>query len=469
MIKFRSHTKARLFLVLFTISILLAACGGEGVDMGDKYVHGQDSQFFYSPVFEEGPYLATTEDGYYFVINAFVYFIDKETLKAVPLCNKPNCKHDSDECNAAFHTYDNFLSFYKGSLYVKGEAPDKEERALKNYIYQVSLDGSERKTVLEYKDGFQFGEPKTIHRGYIYFENITPFIWESINVGASISRYDLKDPSEREILFESDLEDANVRLGSIYGNYLYFYELGYRGEENISRSMIYNLETGEIKEMGNLGDDKIHPHFSTIFGGKLMYLGALYITDYDDYDVVEELGGKDAYLKAKNLTTIPLYEADLWGENPKKVMDINIINSNSDIIADSDYVYEYSYNYYRFLERRWLQEEGSEADPNECLKNRYLKVMDKDFNEVAMVDIGSLNLPGNYLQIYLTQGEHIFLKAFDRGNVDDTDYADGLNDGDEVLYVIDKKDFGKEKVEVREILRRQIQDMGWSIDYNELP
>lgn len=55
----------------------------------------------------------TVEKGYFGVINGLLYYVDFETMNAVPICNKPDCRHISwmedrnTKCNAAliFGTY----------------------------------------------------------------------------------------------------------------------------------------------------------------------------------------------------------------------------------------------------------------------------------------------------------------------------------------------------------------------------
>lgn len=49
----------------------------------------------------------TVEKGYFGVINGLLYYVDFETMNAVPICNKPDCRHISwmedrnTKCNAA--------------------------------------------------------------------------------------------------------------------------------------------------------------------------------------------------------------------------------------------------------------------------------------------------------------------------------------------------------------------------------
>ena len=58
----------------------------------------------------------TVEKGYFGVINGLLYYVDFETMNAVPICNKPDCRHISwmedrnTKCNAANTDIWNFIS-----------------------------------------------------------------------------------------------------------------------------------------------------------------------------------------------------------------------------------------------------------------------------------------------------------------------------------------------------------------------
>ena len=49
--------------------------------------------------------IAAAEDGYYYVTNEdFLVYFDINTGDTVPVCAKPDCMHDNDECNACLNT-----------------------------------------------------------------------------------------------------------------------------------------------------------------------------------------------------------------------------------------------------------------------------------------------------------------------------------------------------------------------------
>ena len=95
------------------LCVCLTGCGGTNQkDYGENYNQEQDAQNF-SMIRNA----AATENGFYVLQDQYVYFIDKKSKKAVPLCGKPNCKHKDNSCNAHF-THPENIQVYAGNLYV---------------------------------------------------------------------------------------------------------------------------------------------------------------------------------------------------------------------------------------------------------------------------------------------------------------------------------------------------------------
>ena len=110
-------------------------------------------------------------------------YFDIATKSYIPLCNKPNCQHDSEECNAFFNNYSivgdvtyisNYIQYYDGYVYVIAV----DEKSGYVYLYQISPDGSSSKEYMTlYKADLSsvngevdFHSPNVcIHRGYVYF------------------------------------------------------------------------------------------------------------------------------------------------------------------------------------------------------------------------------------------------------------------------------------------------------------
>ncbi len=92
--------------------------------------------------------MTSCKEGYYFTKDEFLYFIDKDTLQTVPLCNKPDCEHNIEcpDCNAylpveQYLTYFG-LYYYNSNIYILGTDGELNSKSL--YLYEISKDGKER-------------------------------------------------------------------------------------------------------------------------------------------------------------------------------------------------------------------------------------------------------------------------------------------------------------------------------------
>lgn len=174
-----------MFISLALILVLsLAACGANGLEQAavidvnteqnaPGYVEGEDYQIqasmwanHYAARFTKG------ENGYYY--NIFgpaspLMFYDVNSGIAVPVCNRPNCSHTAENCNASlgFLTGVEFIQYYDGNLYAFGyEGMDIS----KANLYWVSTDGATRGKLgtLYNFVGDNTGYDALIHRGYAY-------------------------------------------------------------------------------------------------------------------------------------------------------------------------------------------------------------------------------------------------------------------------------------------------------------
>lgn len=173
----------RLFLASSVGLFLLSACGKTAAENKvDESVPAEfdamDSDFEYQ-------FVAESEDGYYFWEHMGedqyyprLMFLDKVSDRVVPLCNKPDCMHDTKECNAYFPNLNfgedgidkHYLQYYEGSLYAVGVSSE-------NYVtlFRIAADGSEWEisTALYRADYADTGHWRTldilIDNGYVYY------------------------------------------------------------------------------------------------------------------------------------------------------------------------------------------------------------------------------------------------------------------------------------------------------------
>ena len=245
------------FLCMLTAGLfLLSACGNtKQKDTNDvaapMEVNTIASDFEYR-------HIAESENGYYFWerMNADQYdtrlmFMDKESGRVVPLCNRPDCGHEGRECNAYFSGLNigadgidkQYLQYYEGSLYAVGLSAD-------DYVvlFRIKADGSEWEIVTklyrtDYAATGHWHSPELlIEEGYVYFVDWKQKIkkLERIPIGGGAS----------EVVFEGDSDALEVQIFRMKSNegFLYFQVLNF--SDNIYENAVgglycCNTETGQ--------------------------------------------------------------------------------------------------------------------------------------------------------------------------------------------------------------------------------
>ena len=165
--------------------------------------------------------LGCSDYGYYYKSdNDFIYFFDKNAKKSVPLCNKAECEHCDEQCNAYFNrTYHlSYIQYYDGNVYTLSYSMD-------GYVYlsKISEDGSSREQYMTlYKQeltttdgGTNYRFPEIcIHRDYVYFvipKEETPKLYR-MKLGGE----------ELEVVFELKGERASIYRIRPYGDFVFF-------------------------------------------------------------------------------------------------------------------------------------------------------------------------------------------------------------------------------------------------------
>lgn len=145
--------------------------------------------------------------------NNYLYYIDRKSQAATPLCNKPNCSHNSVDCNAYFNLFvnasgesANVVQYYDGNLYIVVKDEDAMGNFLGNILYKVTPDGSTREKLIEFKDGISHW---LIHKGYFYFSQdkfADDIDSSSVYDSFSIKRYKINNiKSKPEEIFNSKI------------------------------------------------------------------------------------------------------------------------------------------------------------------------------------------------------------------------------------------------------------------------
>lgn len=152
----------------FCIIGSLCACGSKGsVDERNDNFSKETSLQNKSTItkLSRGCY---NEYGYYECKGSSIYFFDVESRQKIVLCNNPNCKHDSDECNA--YVYSEAES---ANELVFGESGITAQRITKfifadgdrlyvlltdGKMLSMKYDGTDRKTVAEIDSKYSLAE-----------------------------------------------------------------------------------------------------------------------------------------------------------------------------------------------------------------------------------------------------------------------------------------------------------------------
>ena len=220
--------KSILLAVLGIVCFNLSACNNIS---SEKQVDTEyyDCEVGFSGVM--GNKIYDSPDGYYFLMNNYLMFADKNLEQPVFVCNKAECLHNKEtaenkvNCDALFERA-NSVRYYNGKVYVCALSLVNQNNDSTS-IYSLDVDGSNRKVIYSSKNDM---ESMIIHQGqvYIYEKKYTD---ESGNMVDSpvctVSRFDLKKPDESEVIFEStDYPNAGINYMKCYKDNLYFEVFG---------------------------------------------------------------------------------------------------------------------------------------------------------------------------------------------------------------------------------------------------
>ena len=218
-------------MIILIILIMLTSCNNNSKTIqlaNNTYNIETDTPYFYRSGSTIEP-IAKTPDGYYYVgNNGIVIYIEKDSMKATPLCNKANCKHDNPHnCNAylvdVVHqdyepengTSSNLIQYYDNHIYTLDYSYNKDKNYDQPFLVRYNLDGTEYTKITNPLEIDGEIEDWLLHRGYFYF--ITNY---------SICRIALDNPkSKSEVIFESVKKiemSNNISSVNMYGDYIYF-------------------------------------------------------------------------------------------------------------------------------------------------------------------------------------------------------------------------------------------------------
>lgn len=233
-----------------------------------------------------GNYAVSGEDGYYFLCGELIVYWDGDlNHKALPLCKRPDCKHNSSECQSYVMGAQMKMYYVDGYIYVFSYAfsTDPVTKSDTFTLWKVAADGTSKEKALKVND---MPANYTIFEGQVYYE------FRAENAEGKIVSRILCQPLEggEEVqIWESSLQNGSVNILQGIGDKVYFYE----GGIDISIDMTApNFDLNEIEEEHNMytyepktGELVKNPEFNGKDGSKIkirnFYDGKLFYSYWD--------------------------------------------------------------------------------------------------------------------------------------------------------------------------------------------
>ena len=219
----------RLFSVGIVLSLLLAlltGCQSPGPeqDLGNKFIFGEDNQYYYRMSRILGSPMAESEESIYIVKGRYIYSKNKKTGEIIPLCNKPDCMHDDSEFNDNGSSNCNAyvgvawaLDYYHNKLYFMTAFSE---------LYEMDKSGTTRTKLMQLKeDPFA----AMLHRGYLYLSFTSsdglPDEYteeEKKELSYRVDRYRIDQwDGKPETIYEKKGAYGQINVMFAYGNQIY--------------------------------------------------------------------------------------------------------------------------------------------------------------------------------------------------------------------------------------------------------
>lgn len=284
----------RIFACLLCLLVIMSVGGCSKEQIGDSSVYNyvtdcQITKTYYS----SDANIAKCETGYYVLASKYLFFFDAELKVSTPLCVKPNCLHDNDNCSVAIGVVDQIAYNNEKIYYIESAGEEKEFEG--SYITALSADGSKKEHLYYFKETCV---DWIVHRGYFYFSvyeydksNIAE-MGQEINRDAYIYRIPLdKSTDEREVVYYAKHVSGDSQIDELmaFGDYLYFIVTGNTKENNefVFESYKQDLKDFSLERLciengielmtPSLIDDKLIFASSKEKDGEYQY----YITDFN--------------------------------------------------------------------------------------------------------------------------------------------------------------------------------------------
>lgn len=164
-----------------------------------------------------------TESGYYISSGDFFYYSDKDKINFVKLCNKPNCEHKDENCNAYNYGAISDTHFFNGKLVFSYTKDGTSVREL--IIASKNMDGTDFKIEKELDIG-PGGYNGKMHRNYFVY-NLEKYDEGTTDRTSTLYLMDLNDLEQEPVIIYEYVETvvnvgASIDSKAMIGEYIYF-------------------------------------------------------------------------------------------------------------------------------------------------------------------------------------------------------------------------------------------------------
>lgn len=214
-------------------------------DFGDtNYNIEYDSQNYFDSLSS----FTAVSDGYYFIhikedFTKRLAYIDRESMQCFLVCSNPDCKHDSESCNAYISEDLTNTCYYDGHLYFVLTEWESETSTMTISLYRMNSDGSVREKIFDMytvkSDGIiaVFTPQFIIHRGYVYYSIIQ-------SEGSQLYRKKLNANDKAELLYSIDMVNASIGYMQGYGDGIFF-AAAFLKEDTYEAEILYYSQRDE--------------------------------------------------------------------------------------------------------------------------------------------------------------------------------------------------------------------------------
>ncbi|NJP40688.1 hypothetical protein HCH52_06440 [Oscillospiraceae bacterium HV4-5-C5C] len=180
-----------------------------------------------------------TNFGCYYLRDHFIYYADRGSTDYVKLCGRPDCTHDSEDCNAYIGS--ETFTYYKDEIYYCQYETSEDKPRYE--LWKMQADGSQHEKVktIYTASNSTLSMQGYFHQGYFYFTDAPLGLSQQ---GTGLYRVDLDSRSEAELLLPAS-ELSHFYTMQACQDQLYF--TGINDQEQIYLSS-FDLQSHKLQQ-----------------------------------------------------------------------------------------------------------------------------------------------------------------------------------------------------------------------------